>query len=153
MNIRVFFIHTHTHIFICAFEADALCEHIWCEADLEGVYCCAHGSRCRWHLLNTFSHSLPVCSLAASLPLSLYSPCLFFYRSLPFFCSDQMERCSSPSPSHSGSQCCDSCDPACYLLPLYVSFSLSLSIHKRPLSLFPSVLFPRQRQTKAFHFS
>lgn len=112
---------------------------------LREFYCCAHGSRCRWHLLNTFSHSL--CSLTVLLPLSpslslfSLSPHLFFF----FFCFDQMERCSTPNLSHSGSQYSESCDPACYLLPLSVCFSLSLSIHKRSLSLFLSVLFPSDK--------
>ena len=97
--------------------------------------------------------SLILSLFAPSLCRSLSpSPCLFFYRSLPFFAFDQMERCSSPNLSRSGSQCSESCDQACYLLPLYVSFSLSLSIHKRPLSLFPSVLFPLTKADKGLSF-
>lgn len=119
-------------------------------------YCCAHGSRCRWHLLNTFSYSLSLLPrfVAPSLSLSLH-PRLCFYVSPPVFffsCFDQMERCSTPNLSHSGSQCSESCDPACYLLLLSVCFSLSPSIHKRSLSLFLSVLYPLTKADKGLSF-
>lgn len=97
-------------------------------------------------ILSLFAPSLR-CSLSFS-----PSPWLFFHPSLPFFCLDQMERCSAPNLSHSGSQCSESCDPACYLLPLYVSFSLSLSVHKRSLSFFPSVPFPLTKADKGLSF-
>lgn len=93
-----------------------------------------------------------------SLILSLFAPSLppslslFFCLSPFFFLFDQMERCSAPNLSHSGSQCSVSCDPVCYLLPLCLSFSLSLSIHKRLLSLFLSVLFPLTKTDKGLSF-
>lgn len=70
------------------------------------------------------------------------------------FCIGQMERCFAPNLSHSGSQYSKSCDPIRYLLPLhfifYLCLCLTISTH---IPSFPVSSSPRQRQTKAFHFS
>lgn len=95
--------------------------------------------------------SLFALMLRSSLPLSP-SRGVFFYPS-PFFCLDQMERCSAPNLSHSGSQCSQSCDPVCYFLPLSLSLSLSLSIHKRSFfSFFLSILSPLTKPDKGLSF-
>lgn len=150
IDIRAFSVHTgaHTHTyFICAFEADALCEHIWCEADLEGVLLLCPREQMSLALTQYF---LLFPLFAPSLSPS---SSLIFLLSPPFFfCFDQMERCSTLNLSHSGSQCSESCDPACYLLLLSVCFSLSLSIHKHSLSLFLSVLYPLTKADKGLSF-
>lgn len=95
--------------------------------------------------------SLFALMLRSSLPLSP-SRGVFFYPS-PFFCLDQMERCSAPNLSHSGSQCSQSCDPVCYFLPLSLSLSLSLSIHKCSFfSFFLSILSPLTKPDKGLSF-
>lgn len=101
------------------------------------------------------SLSLSLCSLprcvVPSLPPStfFFSPVSLLFLSL---CLDQMERCSSPNLSRSGSQHSKSCDLACHLLPLYF-FSLCLCLSRSVPSFPVSFPPPRQRQTKAFHFS
>lgn len=119
--------------------------------------CCAHGSRCRWHLLKTSSHSLPlslpVCCLAVSFPL--YLLLRFFLSCLPPFSfslprpDGEMLHSKPLSLRFTTLQVMWSGLPS---PPSLFLFSLSLSIQK--CSLFPSVLSPPwQRQTKAFHFS
>lgn len=96
---------------------------------------------------------LPRCvGPAPSLFLSL-SHCLFLYLSLPFFLLSTRWR-DAPlqtflTQDHNAPE---SCDLAFHRLPLDVSFSLSLSIHKRSLSLFPSVLFPLTKADKGLSF-
>lgn len=98
------------------------------------------------------SFCLCLLSCCAPLSLSLHLGVCFSIR-LPFFCLDQMERCSAPNLSHSGSQCSQSCDPVCYFLPLSLSLSLSLSIHKRSFfSFFLSILSPLTKPDKGLSF-
>lgn len=92
---------------------------------------------------------LPRC-VAPCLSCVCFSICLSLFFP-PLFAFDQMEGCSSPNLAQSGSQCSESYDSG-YLLSLYVSFPLSLSIHKRSLSLFPSVLFPLTKADKGLSF-
>lgn len=148
MNIRAFFIRTH--IYLCLWGRCIMWTYMvwgWSRRSFIVVPTGADVAGTN----SILSLSLFAASLCCSLSLS---PSLSAFLSLsPFFCFDQMERCSSPNLSHSGSQCSKSCDPACYLLPLYSSFScLCLSISARTPS-FPVSFPPWQRQTKAFHFS
>lgn len=99
-----------THTLICTSETDALCEHIWCEADLEGVSLSSPREQMSLALPQYFPLIL---SLSISSTVS---------RSLFLFSFDQMERCSFPNPVRSAQS--KSCDPAWYLP--------SLSIHKQP---------------------
>lgn len=130
MNIRARLVRAH--IFICASEARCIVRTymVWgwswgslivvpTGADVAGTY-----SR------HSLPFSLPVRCLAASFPLNLLlrffsSPVSLLFLSL---CLDQMERCSSPNLSRSGSQRSKSCDLACHLLPLcFFSLCLCLS--------------------------
>lgn len=156
MNIRAFFSHTltHTHIFICAFEADALCEHIWCEADLEGVLLLCPREQMSLALTQYFlSFSLSINCIAVSLPLSL-PPCMCFSRSPSFFFllrPDGEKLLSKPlSPRITMLQVMWSglLSPPYLFLSLCLCLSISASAPSFPVS-FP----PWQRQTKAFHFS
>lgn len=81
---RAFF--TNIHLFVSL--GPVHCVRIYSVRRIEReFYCCAHGSRCHWHLLNTFSPS--VCLLPC---------CAAPYRSISGSVRvDQMERCSKPS--------------------------------------------------------
>lgn len=155
MNIRARLVRAH--IFICASEARCIVRTymVWgwswgslivvpTGADVAGAYS-------RLSLILSLSLFLFAASLRRSLSTSFYvffSPVSLLFLSLWL---DQMERCSSPNLSRSGSQRSKSCDLACHLLPLYF-FSLCLCL-SRSVPSFPVSFPPRQRQTKAFHFS
>lgn len=78
---------SRAHIYLCL-RGPMHCANIYgVRLILREFNCCAHGSRCRWHLLKTFSHSLPlslpVRCLAALFPL--YLLLRFFLPSPSFF--------------------------------------------------------------------
>lgn len=114
---------------------------------------CAHGSRCRWHLLNTFTHSISlfVASLCCSLSLST-SLSDSFRLSILFYASTKWRDAplqTSLTQDHNA--------PSHVMYPANFSLSISLSLcHCRSRSARTpsfSVSFPPwQRQTKAFHF-
>lgn len=77
---------SRAHIYLCL-TGPMHCANIYgVRLILREFNCCAHGSRCRWHLLKTSSHSLPLSLALCSLPRCVVPslpPSTFFFSSLP----------------------------------------------------------------------